>query len=269
MSDPDATCTPVITPLPAEGHRGVDCFSVACIHGATSFPELLGAFRKVEAEYREKGRCFLTLDDLNQCLYTSMHAIDEHVLDEVDDDDDDDEVDRSDDDATRSTAEFHAVSAVLHDPARSTSWDDLAGALATEPGDIDALVTLNRDPGLVLDDVHVVQCLPTDDDADLLANIPNGYFEGDWTPFDCYAVVRRVTQQHGYTFFGIGAATLGFLSTVDPGDRDVPALIADLQKLYGHHDSTAWSDLAAVAESSPVLLLGYIEDFADTTGANS
>ncbi len=33
---------------------------------------------------------------------------------------------------------------------------------------------------LVVDDVHVVQCLPTEDDIDLLADLPNGYFAGDW-----------------------------------------------------------------------------------------
>ncbi|ACU70920.1 conserved hypothetical protein [Catenulispora acidiphila DSM 44928] len=52
------------------------------------------------------------------------------------------------------------------------------------PKDIDALVALNRDPGLLLDDRHVVQCLPTDDSLDLLADIPNGYFTDDWSPFD-------------------------------------------------------------------------------------
>lgn len=114
MSGSSSTGTPVIT-LPAEGHRGVDSFSVACIHDATSFSQLLDVFGKVEAEHRQQGRCFLTLD------------------------------------------------------------------------------------------------------------------------------------------------------TVDLGERDVPALIADLQELYGHHESAGWADLATVVESSRVLLLGYTEDFAETT----
>ena len=264
MSDPSSTSVPEITPLPAEGHRGIDSFSVARITGATSFSELLDAFRRVEAEHRQRGRCFLTLDFLNQCLYTSGHAIGAHNLDDgVDYPEDDDPAAQ----AAYETALFRAVSAVLH--TRDRKWKKVAGKLFTDPSDIEALVRLNRDPGLVLDDVHVVQCLPTDDDVDLLANIPNGYFVCDWTPFDCYAVVRRISGRHGYALFGIGASTLGFLSVADPGERDLSALITDLRQLYGHSDSSAWADLAAVVESSPVLLLGYTEGLAETVEPRS
>ena len=255
---PDRHASTVV-PLPTDGHRGIDRYSVACIHGATSFAGLLEAFRSVEVEHHQRGRCFVTLDDLNQCLYTSGHAISAHHLDDgVDYPEADDPASR----AAFEAASFRAASTVLRDPTRSRAWEDVVGALATEPADIAALVALNRRPASLLDDVHVVQCLPTDDDADLLADIPNGYFTGDWTPFDCRTVVHRISRQHGYRFFGIGASLLGFLSVVDPGERDVPALVADLRRLYGHADDDAWADLAAVVESAPVLLLGYTEGFA-------
>ncbi len=72
-------------------------------------------------------------------------------------------------------------------------------------------------------------------------------------------------ERHGYELVGIGASTLGFLSVVDPEQRDVDALIADLRELYGQRDADAWNELGAVLRGSLVLLLGYTENFADLT----
>ena len=248
-----------ITLLPAEGSRGVDTFSVAVIERAESFGALLGVFRGVEAEHRGRSRCFVTLDGLNQCLYTSGHARDANELDEG--------VGYPEKDtrealAMYDAALFTAVGAALRRSGGAASWESVCGSLVVASDDVDALVAMNRDPGCVLDKRHIVQCLPTDDGADLLANIPNGYFDGDLDPFQCHAVARRLSERHGYEMFGIGASALGFLSVVDSGERDWDALVGDLQELYGRRDSGAWEGLVPLLRESPVLLLGYTEDFA-------
>lgn len=253
------TTQPEIIPLPSEGHRGLDRYSVALLSAAT-FDDLLDGFNRVAAEHPD-GRCFLTLDDLNQCRYTSGHAAGKHGFD--------DEVDYPDDDTPQAVADYEAALfaaslKALRDPAHAVAWQDLPGTLDTDLGDIDALVRLNREPDLLLDDLHVVQCLPTDADEDLLANLPNGYFTSDWTPFQCQAVVQRLCGDHGYALLGIGASLLGFLSTTD-AERDTAALIGDLQALYGQPESPSWVELAQVVRHSPVLLLGYTEDFAALT----
>lgn len=75
----------------ADGRRGLDRFSVALIKGASSFAELFDAFQQVGAGQVANGRSFVTLDDLNQCLYTSGHAANEHGFgDDLDYPDDDD-----------------------------------------------------------------------------------------------------------------------------------------------------------------------------------
>jgi hypothetical protein len=250
-----------ITQLPSEGFRGVDTFSVAVIEGAESFSALVEGFRRVEAEHRARGRCFVTLDSVNQCLYTSGHARDTHGLDSG--------VDYPEDDTREAlvvydAALFEVGRAVLRDSARAVSWESVCGSLVVTPDDdVAALVAMNREPGCVIDSHHVVQCLPTDDGADLLANIPNGYFAGDLNPFQCHAVARRLSERHGYVLWGIGASALGFLSVVDSGERDRDALVADLQELYGDKDSASWAGLVPLLRESSVLLLGYTEDFAE------
>lgn len=250
-----------VTQLPAEGIRSVDTFSVAAIEGATSFGALLEAFQRVEAGQRDPGgRHFVTLDDLSQCLYTSGHARDAHDLDAG--------VAYPDEDGPEARAAydkalFQAGAAALRDPARTATWESVCGALATAPGDIDALAAVNQNPDFAAGSRHIVQRLPTDDAADLLANIPNGYFTADLNPFQCHAVARRLSARHSYALFGIGASTLGFRRATNPTERDTAALIADLQALYGEPESAAWATLAAALRESPVLLLGYTEDFAE------
>lgn len=245
--------------LPCDAHRGIDRYSVALITGATSFDDLLHEFRKI-AQSRT-GMTFLTLDDLDQCLYTSGHARERYGLgaDVVYPDNDSVEARES-----YEAAVFAASQVKLNAAEAMVEWDGLFGTLATVEADVDALVKLNRNPGLLLDDVHVVQNVPADGYASLLAEIPNGYFSGDWTPFQNLAVTRRLVERHGYVPMGIGARTLGFVSTVDhPGQRDISALIADLQHLYGHSGSSAWQELAQILGASSTLVIGYSEDFAE------
>lgn len=252
-----------ITRLPTLGRRGLDSFSVALITEAASFGVLIDAFRSVEAGHGENVRCFLTLDDVGQCLYTSGHARNRTGLSEgVEYPDDDSPAAGADYD----TALFRAAAAMLGETSRTRSWDAVCGSLAVDPADLNALVELNRSPELVLDEVHVVQCLPSTHDGDLLANLPNGYFESDWDPFACHTIIGRLCTRHGFRLLGIGASTLGFIRTSPLDPTGLEALMADLRSLYGHPDASAWRDLNSTLAGSLHLLLGYTEDFADLLG---
>ncbi|MGV8881781.1 MAG: hypothetical protein ACOH19_06480 [Rhodoglobus sp.] len=247
--------------LPSEGRRGIDRYSIALITQPTTFSTLRDEVLRLSA--LNSGRTFVTLDNLSQCLYTSGHAVNRHDLDGDVEYPDDDSRGALDD---YEAAVFAASLAVLNAAETSVAWSELSGALVTGEADIDALVELNRHAERLLDDVHVVQSVPDGGVSSLLANIPNGYFESDWTPFQGLAVTRRLAERHGYEPWGIGASTLAFLSVLDdPGERDAPALIEDLQHLYGHPDAPAWTKLSKLIAVQPILILGYAEDFAALT----
>lgn len=245
--------------LPSEGRRGIDRYSIALITHPTTFSTLRDEVIRLSA--LNSGRTFVTLDNLSQCLYTSGHAVNSHDLDGDVEYPDDDSRSALDD---YEAAVFSTALGVLDDPEKTVDWSDLSGALVTVETDIHALVELNRHPDLLLDDVHVVQSVPDSSASSLLANIPNGYFESDWTPFQSLAVTRRLAERHGYEPWGIGASTLAFLSVLDdPAERDAAALIEDLQHLYGHPNAPAWAELSRVLSAQSVLILGYTEDFAE------
>jgi hypothetical protein len=260
MIDSRTLPTPLVIDLPHEDHKGVDTFSCALILKPASFDDLLDAFWKIKTAQRTRGRAFLTLDDPDQCLYTSGHARGKHDLDAG--------LDYPEHDDAKAVRDYEvallqAARAAVRDPNRSLAWEQVCGSLLTFEADIDALAELNRAPARVLGNVHAVQCLPVQDGVDLLANLPNGYFEGDWSPFVCHAVALRLRERHGYELFGIGARMLGFMRLGNADPLATQALIDDLRALYGHPDAHAWADLAATLEASPCLLLGYTEDFAE------
>ncbi|MCL2308827.1 MAG: hypothetical protein FWC42_02530 [Proteobacteria bacterium] len=246
------------TPSTPAPFRTVDSFSLLRIDEPSSLSAVLELVRQ-EQQTDPGARYLITLDDINQCLYTSGHAreSDEIYYDADYDMDDPASV------AQYQQAELAYVAAQLDDPALRRDWRDVGEkGLTSLPEDIAALVEINRHPDLVLDDAVYVQKLPVARDDLLIAGLPNGYFSCDWDIFDNHAVIRLL-HDHDYRFFGIGAGWLGFIreDKIDPAKLE--RLIADLMTLYGQAENTQmWGELKQVIRNSPYLLLGYIEDFS-------
>ena len=237
----------------------IDHFTVAAVERPPSFAALVEQVARLQAEQGTDGEVFVTLDDPDQCLYTRSHAVDAHGFDAgLDYPSDGDPAAL----AAYESAALHATAAALADPARAFAWADLPEEWLWEADDIEALAAMNAHPEVVLDAVHIAQCLPSG--MGLLANLPNGYFSGDWTPFATHAVAERLRRQ-GYTLRGIGARCLWFTRTTTPSPSEAAATIDDLRHLYGHPGSPAWITLAATLATRPHLLLGYTEDFAELT----
>ena len=241
--------------------RPIDTFSCRRLSGGLALRQVLdclGALRQADPDHRY----LCTLDDLNQCCYTSGHAGRDDRID----------IDpgATDFDDPESLRAFEArrlahVTARLQNPALRETWDNVCGTLATSVDDVVALVGMNRDPDRVLDDVIYVQRLAAPDDDLLIAGLPNGYFTCDWNLFQNHAVIRRMGERHGYRFFGIGASWLGFVRDRPVGKDGADRLVADLADLYGCGGADArpaWEELAGIVAAGTILLLGYTENFA-------
>lgn len=120
---------------------------------------------------------------------------------------------------------------------------------------------MNRRPHRVLDDTLYVQRVPLAQNDLLIAALPNGYFRSDWDVFQNHAVIRRMAE-HGYRFFGIGAATIGLVRQQPLARPD--ALLDDVCMLYGINDAYAREALHELFVTQPWLLLGYTESFGQT-----
>ncbi|MEV4603438.1 hypothetical protein AB0K15_39400 [Amycolatopsis sp. NPDC049253] len=243
-----------------EVRRGrVDTNTVARLDEVGGFAEVLDALGRLRGE-DPTARVLCTLDDVDQCLYTNLHATEDDRLWYDDGGDEDPARRRKVDDAR-----VEHVAAVLEDPASRVEWAELPGQRTGGEADVAALVAVNRAPDGFLDDVVLVQRVPVARDDLAIAGIPNGYFTSDWNVSQNHAIVRRMAA-HGYRHFGIGASLLGFDRDAAPSPEEARAVVADLTHLYGAPGVTAWDELAGLLPGRRLLLLGYTENFPDLAG---
>ncbi|WP_458691367.1 hypothetical protein [Nocardia tengchongensis] len=235
--------------------------TIARIDEVESFSDFLTVLDSLRGKYAP-ARLLCSLDDVDQCRYTSMHASFDDRLGYH-------EPDYEEDDFTvahhADNARIDRIAAVLDDPDLHVEWEALANTRngGGAEADVKALVEVNRQPDRAIDDVVVVQRVPVGRDDLALAGIPNGYFDGDWDIFQNYAIARRMAG-HGYRHIGTGASLLGFDRHTAPTSEEAQAVVADLAFLYGAQDSSVWSELATILCGQRILLIGYTEDFADT-----
>lgn len=248
--------------------RPLDAFSRFRLEDVDDLAEVVAVLDGVR---RDGTRAFVTLDELEQCLYTSGHAREQEGVElphELEPDLTEEEW--GDPAHLRRYDEVrlaHVVSR-LDDPDRALRWDAVAG----DPDDREveddevaalALVAANAEPSLLLDGTVYVQQPPVARDDLMIASLPNGYFAGDFDVFTNHAVIRRLEQVHGYRFLGLGAAWLGFDRTTAPTPAQATAVVTDLQHLYGHR-GPAWTGLDQVLAAMSTLFVGYAQDFAAT-----
>ena len=260
--------------FPPSGHdtqdqpfrRGNFAFAYAWLEGVDSLDALLAYIDGLRATDPDH-RYLCTLDDINQCNYTCGHAgNDERLsLDAPNDMDWDDPVQQA---AWQLASLQHRVQQ-LAKPELAQTWASVCGTLNTGGDDVETLLTANHNPNLLVEDVIYVQRLPVEADDLLIAGQPNGYFSADWDSFQNHAIIRHLATQYGYRFFGMGAAWMGFVRPAplapDQGNR----LVGELRDLYGRGndeaaDHEAWAALAQVLQARRTLLLGYIENMAES-----
>lgn len=248
--------------------RPVNTFSHLRLSEVRSLAEVLACLDALHK--REPAQRFLcTLDDIDQCCYTSMHASEDARL-TPDDDGADEDLDYDDPVALHGheARQLAHVAAQLDAPALQQDWGTLAQARMSSQDDVDALLAMNRDPDQLLahDDVVYVQRVPVARDDLLIAGLPNGYFTSDWDVFQNHALIRHLATTHGYRFFGIGASWLGFVRPQAPDEAQARRLVDDLARVYPSDDAAAaaeaWNSLASLLTGCKTLLLGYTENFA-------
>ena len=215
-------------------------------------------------------RYLSTLDDINQCSYTSGHASqdDRLYLEEPDYEDDDE----SDEDALEAEHERaslqHRVQQLIN-PALVQNWQQVCGSLCTSGSDVLALLHANQAPGALLDEVLYVQRVPVAADDLKIAAQPNGYFSADWDTFQNHAIIRHLSTQFGYRFFAMGASWMGFVRATPPSAEQAQRCAAELRELYGKGNDEVlshpgWQALATLLPERHTLMLGFTENMAET-----
>ncbi|PXA67132.1 hypothetical protein [Cryobacterium arcticum] len=235
-------------------------FTRLTVHHVATFENLLDLIRNEQATHPDIS-VFITLDDLGQALYTSMHATESDELEIVTDDLDFLGDTRAEE--ARELRQFAHTSAQLAAPGLRRTWADLRGTREGTAETVDALVAMNDNPVEVLDDVILVMHVPADDETAAIAAVPNGYFSDDWNIFENHAVAQHLANGYGYRPLGIGASWIGFVREAPLAAPDAKRLVADLTEIYGAPEAPGWESLGAVLTRQATLFLGYTDGFEE------
>lgn len=246
--------------------RRFNLFATVQVSGYGGVGELVDLVREARTAVPGQ-RVLVTLDDSAQASYTSMHAWEADKLEIPDDAWDAPGPDEEWDEATSERFELAQASHLAHALVAQRGAVDLTGIaakLGVDAHGIAALVQVNRQPELILDDVAELLTVPVDADDLVLAGAPNGYFSEDLDVFANHAIAWHLQQRFGLRLFGEGAAWLGFerAAVLLPGEA--AELVADLALIYGNSDAPAWADLVAALTGRDVVLFGYSANFPDS-----
>ncbi|MEV0069306.1 hypothetical protein [Amycolatopsis sp. NPDC050768] len=155
----------------AQEVRGrVDTNTVARLDEVGGLAEVLAALGQLRRE-DPTARMLCTLDDVDQCLHTSVHATEDDRL-WFDDgtDDEDPAVRRKVDDAR-----VAHVAAALEDPGSRVEWEQLPGQRVGGKVDVAALGRGEPEAGRVPGRRRARAAGPVGRDDLVIAGIPNGY----------------------------------------------------------------------------------------------
>lgn len=222
-AQPDTPRRPVLTTDPRDAGGLTTLCPTYVIH-PTGFEDLRH-WRQMVAARHPEARLLASLDNLGQAGYTAFHALETHGLDATDTHD----LSTLPQSCFEDGAHLGYLSTHEEFPLRLANFQAGRAKAPARDGklswvDPDQQVCVdqvNADPDAVVHGPGIVQAVPVACAADLIAAFPNGYFDGDMTPFDVHALATCL-DEIGYELIASGASYLAFWG---PAELD-PATIA-------------------------------------------
>lgn len=236
--------------------QGINSFSTHAISDASSFMEVLSGLDQVAAQVPHT--CYITVEFPSQLEYTMSHAAERFGFNA--------ETNYDEPEADNDAKIYRRAYQAFRDPTQMRSWESLSGKMTATDDDLDQFIQVHTKLDHLVEQQHFVQQVPSNDPVDYLACAPNGYFDGDFNPFENAAIIRRFCGTYGLQFLGMGAESLVFLmpDRLPPEPPLVTAIIADMKHLYGNADSVVWQEVAQTLSQSAVLVLSYSSGFFET-----
>jgi hypothetical protein len=237
-----------------------DSFLIQNLH---SFDELIEVYRTYKQNNSDK-TIILTLDNLGQAEYTSVHSINSNDLDETEG------YDLSGLDKTcfedgehlgylSTPSEFFIRKENLLKQTKDIDFKSVCEKeLTIDEDEISILEKINQSPFEYLDKQIILKIVPVEKAYEGICGFPNGYFESDLNPFENYALAKHLFEKYNFELFGIGASFLGFIRNGNLEENKIKELIFDLSKLYNTTEKK-FDKFTEIIKNKNYLFLKYIE----------
>lgn len=230
-----------------------------------SFERLMQVYDEQAAEHPAE-LMLISLDDLQQAKYTSMHATSTHELDDVAGYDLTNVHPNAFEDGEHlgypsTVSEFFILEENFRKKCGAADFAEAcAKGLTLDDDELDTLEQINANPALMLDSKVILRRVPVRESSMLLSAFPNGYFTCDLDPFENYALAEHLRQHYGYDLFGLGASCIGFRRAEPLDAAPANALGRDIARLYNcDDDPDKVARIAQIARNGRYLLLKYVD----------
>lgn len=175
-------------------------------------------------------RLFATLDDFDQACYTFGHACGHHLQEE--------QIEGLwEADNIRDVLTFELRVSNFQKRLRETLPHEIKAKRSWQAAN-SLTGSLKTDNWPEYENKSYVQIVPVSAAAETLIAFPNGYFSGDYTPFENYRLAEFLDKEFGFELFGIGAAYIGFMRQTPLIEKELDNLILWLSGLFSKEDKT-------------------------------
>lgn len=232
------------------------------LSGDTSIATLMAA-RALLAERYPDHLILCSLDDLDQAVYTSGHALESHGL--VRDSDPYNEPENRGNRTGNDTKGFELRLKRFRAAMPTASLADIEGVLPNFARDEDfTIVDANRTPDAILDDQITLHIVPVKQPEELIAAFPNGYFLFDLNPFELALMARHLNSQFDLELFGLGSSYIGFLSPAPLNETMSARAAKRISELFQtRYQDEVESFLYQHLQRSRFVFLAYVETSRD------
>ena len=192
-----------------------------------------------------EARLLASLDNLGQAGYSAFHALGTHGLDETGGHDLSGLPDSCFEDGQHlgyfSTPEEFPIRLANLRKGLADAPEREVRLGWTDPDQNVTIDQVNFDPDAVVHGPGIVQAVPVETSADLIAAFPNGYFLGDLTPFDI-RVLASSLEEIGYELIALGASYLAFWGNAETSAATVAQRSTIVAGLYEGADIDALNE---------------------------
>lgn len=231
------------------------------VHDLADIRELINEVQALREE--DSGFQFImTLDDIGQACYTSMHATMSYDLDEgpwLSNQ----SVDPSWMDGEYLTFEqrFFVRKLGFKYGVSNVQFDDIFEKLLyLDASSKQAFIEANKEPLSVIDQECYLLKVPVDHSYEAIYSFPNGYFSCDLSPFEIYRLAEHLEKEFGLCLFGIGASYISFIKKSDFRVQKVDSILVLLAKIYlKEEDSEFIENMRNSLMERDLLVLRYTE----------
>ncbi|MDH5325474.1 MAG: hypothetical protein OEZ58_14155 [Gammaproteobacteria bacterium] len=207
------------------------------IHELSNIDELISEVKK-RTEESPDYKYLVTLDDIGQASYTSMHSKMYNALDGGDWIAKE-KIDGSwmDGDYLRDDLGFEQKFLIrrfgFKHGLEGVGFDDIYEKLLYLDGESrEELIEANQNLVTLMDKEAYLLKVPVRYSYESIYAFPNGYFSCDLSPFENYHLAKHLEVNYDYHLFGIGASYIAFRKGVGFKKEDLSGLIDLLSKIY-------------------------------------